>query len=412
MSGAQAGAKISRVLAGPGSGKTRLLTQELQGQRTSGLPAASILGITFTRCAADELRERLSTDSTSESPWIGTFHALARRIQVDLRKLPDEITLDKLIPDANALLHAGQVPAWLSGIRFIGVDEAQDLDQSQVTFINAILSLSQNAELFLVGDPDQAIYGFRKASPNFLLFPNRYFTGSVRTIVLNENHRSAREIVATAQAIMVGTAHPDAPCRSLRAVRPEAHPAIRELSSRSAEREALRIFQEIRTYMAVGIPLQEIAILVRTRAQFAPLRAEAAKWNIPLRMPPVDDRGAGPRRGSAPPVIDVDETLAAVSLLTIHQSKGSEWLVVFLAGCQSGLMPHPAARNANEAEEERRLLYVAVTRAKQLLWFSRYGERTDLLPPRAEPATPQSASQPSVTSTSSLWSRVCRLFSH
>jgi len=411
MPGAQAGAQISRVLAGPGSGKTRRLTQELQAQRAAGLPAASILGITFTRHAADELRERLSKDSTSDIPWVGTFHALARRIQVELKQLPDEINLDKLIPDANALLQKGTAPAWLRGLRFIGVDEAQDLDQSQVTFLNLMLSLSQKAELFLVGDPDQAIYGFRKASPNFLLFPTRYFTGSVRTIVLNENHRSAREIVTMAQAILVGTAHPDAPCRSLRAVRPEAHPAVRELSSRSAEREALRIFQEIRTYMAVGVPAHEIVILVRTRAQFGPLRAEAVRWNIPLRMPPVDDRGAGPRRGPAPPAADVDDT-PAVSLLTIHQSKGSEWLVVFLAGCQTGLMPHTAAKSASEADEERRLLYVAVTRAKQLLWFSRYGDRSTYLPPPAVPLTSQAASSPSVTPRRSLWSRVCRLFSH
>ena len=181
MSGAQAGAKISRVLAGPGSGKTRLLTQELQGQRTSGLPAASILGITFTRCAADELRERLSKDSPSDIPWIGTFHALARRIQAELKQLPDELNLDKLIPDANELLKKGMVPAWIRGLRFIGVDEAQDLDQSQVTFLNLMRGLSLKAEIFLVGDPDQMGQAVMR-SPNIKVLPDP-LRSSLRNLV-------------------------------------------------------------------------------------------------------------------------------------------------------------------------------------------------------------------------------------
>lgn len=73
----------------------------------------------------------------------------------------------------------------------------------------------------------------------------------------------------------------------------------------------------------------------------------------------------------------------------MHQAKGCEWTVVFVAGCQAGLVPHQAATRAEEHEEERRLLYVAVTRAKQLLWLCRHGEPSPFLSrgaslPRAE----------------------------
>lgn len=391
--------QIHRVLAGPGSGKTRMLTQELQAQRTAGLPLDALIGITFTRRAADELRHRLRTAASDiQSPWVGTFHALARRIQADLYQLPEEIDLDTLISDATALLTRGATLPWLLRLRFIGVDEAQDLDQSQVDFLNALLVASAGAELFLVGDPDQAIYGFRRASAQFLLHPSRYFSGPVRTITLSDNHRSAQQIVAMAQAILSGAADPDSPCRSLKAIRPEAHPAVREVIGSSPQDEARLIFQEIRTLLAVGVPADQQAILARTRAQFAPLQAEAARWGLALYTPPTDDR-----IGTTTP----QPPQPAVTLLTIHQSKGLEWTVVYLAGCQAGLIPHSAATSAREHDEERRLLYVAITRTKQLLWLCRYGTRSTYLP-TSPAARPASASR--TATTPSLWSCVARWF--
>lgn len=356
---------IHRILAGPGAGKTRLLTEEIRTQLTQDLAAKAVLGITFTRRAANELKGRLRSTMrhTGAVPWIGTFHQLARRIQVELRQLPETIDLDRLIPDATARLRIGSHPPWVPGLRFIGIDEAQDLDGTQVEFLRALRAHSPEATLLLVGDPDQAIFGFRSASPRYLLDAETWFAAPTRTIVLGQNHRSAREIVETAQAILQHHAHPDAPCRHLTAARPEAHPAVREILGSSPDDEAQRIFQEIRTLLAVGVPAQEQAVLTRTRAQFNALRREAARWDIPLYTPPTDERLVG--APSRPPP-------SAVTLLTIHQAKGCEWTVVFLAGCQAGLIPHAAAKTREEREEERRLLYVAVTRAKQLLWLCRH----------------------------------------
>lgn len=363
---------VHRVLAGPGSGKTRLLTQEIQRHLTGGLQAQHILGITFTRRASRELQSRLRTPANQSLPWVGTFHQLARRLQADLQRLPTQIDLNRLIPDATGILESGVAPAWVDALRLIAVDEAQDLDRTQVDFLRA-LRRRNRATLFLVGDPDQAIYGFRDASARYLLEAERYFSRPVQTRILSHNHRSAQEIVAIAQGILAHTAHPDSPCRRLTAARAEAHPAVRQLVALSAQEEARCIFEEVRTLLAVGVPLSDQAILVRTRAQLAPLRAEAARWRIPTYTPPVDDRLAADREGVDPPG---DRGL---TLLTMHQAKGCEWTVVFVAGCQAGLMPHQAAKRADEHEEERRLLYVAVTRAKQLLWLCRHGEPSPFL---------------------------------
>ena len=67
----------------------------------------------------------------------------------------------------------------------------------------------------------------------------------------------------------------------------------------------------------------------------------------------------------------------AVVLSTVHSAKGLEWDAVFLAGMEDGVLPHA---NADDIEEERRIAYVGVTRAKRLLGLTyaaeRYGERS------------------------------------
>ncbi len=78
-------------------------------------------------------------------------------------------------------------------------------------------------------------------------------------------------------------------------------------------------------------------------------------------------------------VADVDEYQAeadSVVLMTLHSAKGLEFPVVFLVGLEEGLFPHNRALQESELEEERRLCYVGITRAKQLLYLTYAGMRT------------------------------------
>jgi ATP-dependent DNA helicase UvrD/PcrA len=68
---------------------------------------------------------------------------------------------------------------------------------------------------------------------------------------------------------------------------------------------------------------------------------------------------------------EIDETTGAVTLMTLHSAKGLEFPVVFLTGLEEGVFPHSRSMNdPEELEEERRLCYVGITRAKRRLFLS------------------------------------------
>jgi DNA helicase-2/ATP-dependent DNA helicase PcrA len=82
-------------------------------------------------------------------------------------------------------------------------------------------------------------------------------------------------------------------------------------------------------------------------------------------------------------------TVAGVTLASLHSAKGLEWDAVFLVGLADGTLPTTYAKTPEQLEEERRLLYVGVTRARQWLWLS-YGQtRTSGRPRRPSRFLPQ-----------------------
>jgi DNA helicase-2/ATP-dependent DNA helicase PcrA len=83
---------------------------------------------------------------------------------------------------------------------------------------------------------------------------------------------------------------------------------------------------------------------------------------------------------------DTEDDESAVSLLTLHSSKGLEFPVVFISGLEEGVLPYFKAETPKEISEERRLLYVGMTRAQNLLWLT--GARKRRLYARMQEQTP------------------------
>jgi superfamily I DNA/RNA helicase len=105
----------------------------------------------------------------------------------------------------------------------------------------------------------------------------------------------------------------------------------------------------------------EMAVLVRTRAQRTQILEALGRSGIPCRAVG-EDEPHDPRSEKVP-------------VMTMHAAKGREFEVVFVAGLEPGLMPLELEGRAVDRAEERRLLYVAMTRAKRLLVLSHAAKR-------------------------------------
>ena len=214
------------VVAGPGSGKTHTVVRRISHMvRARQIRTEHILVLAFNRAAAAELRARLFEVLGSRAAWIDvrTFHSLAVKLTgADLfdgkSDADPDARLDAAMTDAAAILTAADEDdrerashlrqQVLGGVRHVLVDEYQDLDPSQYALLAALVGLDKKRRgldrtersVYVVGDDDQAIYGFRNASVEFL----RRFVEDfgARRIGLCDNFRSNRAIVRAAQGFV------------------------------------------------------------------------------------------------------------------------------------------------------------------------------------------------------------------
>jgi len=269
---AAAAAAPLMIIAGPGTGKTRTLTRRLAaGVTEQGVAAEACLALTFTRRAAEEMRERLAAllGQGAAGLTVTTFHGLGLMILREhhqLAGLAADFTVadDKSVlevatelagsprsgrtllagaaadPQRRELLRQGLAardlvdfdglvelavevldgaPAVAARLRErwprISVDEYQDIDAAQYALLR--LLAGDGTGLTVIGDPDQAIYRFRGADVGFFLRFGEDFPGA-STVALTANYRSSPAIVAGAmQAIAPATLVPGRTLRPARA---------------------------------------------------------------------------------------------------------------------------------------------------------------------------------------------------
>jgi ATP-dependent DNA helicase RecQ len=209
------------VLAGPGSGKTRVLVHRIAYLvRVRRENPRAILALAYNRHAAAEIRRRLRAligdDATGVT--VLTCHALAMRLAgvsfVDRAAQPGDEYFRQVLKDAVALLSGTalateeadeQRERLLAGFRWILVDEYQDIGPEQYELISALAGRTRTDEdgklsLFAVGDDDQNIYAFSGASVEFI----RRFAAdyAAKPVFLTENYRSTRHIIEAANAVI------------------------------------------------------------------------------------------------------------------------------------------------------------------------------------------------------------------
>jgi DNA helicase-2/ATP-dependent DNA helicase PcrA len=315
--------------------------------------------------------------------------------------------------------------------RFFVIDEYQDVSPVQRALLDAWRG--DHAEVCVVGDPNQTVFGFAGASDEHLLRFESEFPGAT-TVELDRNYRSTPEIVRLANSTV-----PNSPLElvSMR----ESGPAPRVIVSETDEDEARSIGTAIRAAIDGGTDPADIAVLYRINVQSLVLEQVLGEMRIPFRVrggrffdEPVVTQALVLVRGrlqtdpaanardtmalilrehlgwlSKPPANPVDRhswnimsalaqiaenlpadatvidlaadlkhradnemepAVSAVTLSTTHNAKGLEWDTVFVVGMSEGLFPLSYAMGDGPMQEERRLAYVAFTRAGRSLTLS------------------------------------------
>ncbi len=184
------------VAAGPGSGKTRILVHKIAALLLlEGVKREQLLALTFSRAAATVFKERLIelVGSAAHYTPIKTFHSFAFDLLGRIGNLDEA---QNVVDRAAEMIENHAVEPARIAKSVLVLDEAQDMNESDYRLVTALLRHNPDMRVIAVGDDDQNVYEFRGSNPRYF----RNFSEHERTRLyeMPENWRSAAPIVAVA----------------------------------------------------------------------------------------------------------------------------------------------------------------------------------------------------------------------
>lgn len=331
------------VLAGPGSGKTTVITHRIKNLiEKAEVRPENILVVTFTKAAAISMQKRFSTlmnGGKGQPVTFGTFHSVfykilrkSRRYEAteilserqktdyireiigrygissnDISELSQNIIndignikgnmlnaqeyepscckkedfikvynaynlelkkdgkmdFDDILRECYLLLCENHtiLEQWRELYKYILIDEFQDINRIQMNIIELLASPLNN--IFVVGDDDQSIYGFRGARPEIMIEFKDYYP-EAELIVLDVNYRSTQSIINVAGRVIENNKTRLDKCAHANNDK-DFQPDIRKF--RNQVEELKFVVSKIKEYENQGISLSEMAILVRNNSQ-------------------------------------------------------------------------------------------------------------------------------------------------
>ena len=167
---------------------------------------------------------------------------------------------------------------WQAQFRYLLIDEFQDINRLQYETVCMLAEPENN--LFIVGDDDQSIYGFRGAKPGIMLsFPKRF--PDTKQIVLGVNYRCSDEIMKAAERLIGKNNERDE--KHIVANKGKEQP-VHMKKCENLPDEAEKIVAQIQMYQKEGIAYQEMAVLFRTNMQMRLLAGKLMEHGVPFTM--------------------------------------------------------------------------------------------------------------------------------
>jgi len=419
------------IAAGPGTGKTHTLTRRIAYTIPTLLSDEKILAITFTNKAASQMQERLEALGVDPAQlFVGTFHGFCLKLLRDYFEhtalpkdfkvvLPEDIVgfdkeilerisrmkssqlaidpnedyketykayqhylrengwidFDDILREALLLLEEESVAQALRRqYRYIFVDEYQDSNIVQ----NALLKVLARDGVLLtaIGDAHQSIYGFRGSRVELF---NRFEEdfSPAKILALHENYRSAPGLLAASGQVMGGLG-------LLAKLNTDGKLVIHAAVSDRAEGEyvahtiekligGLDMTRSRRAHYSLG----DVAVLYRLNAQRHVLGQALEAVGLPYQVAhkPKSSKVYSDENVLGQHEEQIEYNVEKVSLMSVHAAKGLEFPVVFIVGCEDKLFPLELNEMKGDLQEERRLFYVGMTRAREQLYLTHAARR-------------------------------------
>ena len=455
-------AKKLLIIAGPGSGKTTVLTRRIAHLILENIvKPENCLAITFTKRASDEMKERLEKLLPEVFQFINihTFHSLCYSIlkenallaglNPDFKVISNEekelykenfkademLDFDALIDFTVKLFNENLDirEFYQDKFKYLSVDEYQDIDEKQYKLIK-YLSPEDNS-ICAIGDPNQAIYAFRGGDSRFFnTFKDDY--PNAKVINLQNNYRSTGAIVDASNQMIQSFNIISKSCKPFEKITIHTAPTDKSEAEFTVSTIEDMIggnsFFSFDSNRSDGFDSEysfgDFAILYRTNSQLEPVLEAlersgmpyaklsgdllcnikpvkkillALKEDIPVKEQ-LEAIFADANTGISDYIRNylkklaetytkkedyvhqvsmlsesdtLDKRADRITLMTLHASKGLEFRCVFIIGLEDGIIPLYRAKELAEIEEERRLLYVGITRAKERLFLCRAKKR-------------------------------------
>lgn len=184
------------VSAGPGSGKTRVLVHKLASLLLlEDVKHEQLLMLTFSRAAAIEFKQRLKEliGNAANFVEIKTFHSYCFDL---LGKIGNIQESENIVKDAGELIKSGDVDLGRITKTVLVIDEAQDMDQYEFQLVEALMERNDDLRVIAVGDDDQNIYQFRGSDSKYLRIMIDEHSAVQYSLI--DNYRSCKSVVAFA----------------------------------------------------------------------------------------------------------------------------------------------------------------------------------------------------------------------
>ncbi|WP_026391691.1 ATP-dependent helicase [Haploplasma modicum] len=356
--------KHTAVIAGAGSGKTTVLTERIK-TILEDENETDILAITFTKKAATEMSERINRSDLTvktfdafcyeivtnylkkdiqiigKSPFteseLNKFNNYDVGLKIDEKpKKYDDYILFKQTENKMDFIDVeylalNAIKEFNITYKHILIDEFQDTNELQYLIFKSLIT--DNTKTFIVGDPDQSIYGFRGA--NFKLFTKYIEDFSADVKILSNNYRSDKGIISIANNLI-------------------------SYNQNRIEKE-LKSFSADEGFIYYNKFLDDNLEFEFVQKKYEELKDKYESFAVLYR---------NNFQGYSYRYYFKEEEFKNVTVSTIHQSKGLEFDVVFIVGVNEGIIPDNKMNKNEDEEEERRLFFVAITRAKKHLYIT------------------------------------------